>query len=126
MLKIDNDVLTDGLVDQYIRINQSARIAIKCNKTLNKTGNLFASVNGNDATTISCLKSSGSITIADIEDPDCVTKLFLFNLNSLSSDTNYYSVRCAFDHFENKDDQDILILTRLCEYPRINLKKKNL
>ena len=115
MLKIDNGVLTDGLVDQFIRINQSARIAIKCNKTGLKIGNIVASVNGHDAITISCLKSSGSITTSDIEDPDCVTKLFLFNLNSLSIDTNYYSVRCAFEQSKKNEGQHILTLTRLCE-----------
>jgi hypothetical protein len=114
-LKIDNGVLTDGLVDQYIRINQSARIAIKCNKTGVKTGNIVASVNGHDAIIISCLKSSGSITSSDTEDPDCVTKLFLFNLNSLSGDSNYYGVRCAFDQSNSTEDQHILTLTRLCE-----------
>ena len=73
-------------------------------------------MNGNEAVTISCLKSSGSITTADMEDPDCITKLFLFNLNALSGDTNYYSVKCALDRSKKLQDQHTLVLTRLCKY----------
>jgi hypothetical protein len=115
ILKIDNNVIIDDTIDKYIKTNESSRIAIKCNKTVVKIGNLVATVNGIDAFTISCLKSSGSITTFDIEDPDCVTKLFLFNLNDLPEENNYFNIRCGLDYSTKKEDEDVLSLRRLCK-----------